>query len=142
MVLDRAWGIVGEYKNKLNPRKQGVGDAFLKWVLTNYANPQRVEQVALKSRDDARKYDEFPGHRDLENFDPSDRIFVAVACAHPDGPPILQAADSKWIGWREALETEGVRVDFLCADDIRVTFAKKFPDRRPLTRKNAGRPAK
>jgi hypothetical protein len=65
-------------------------------------------------------YEEFPDHPGLADFDPSDRKFVAAANAHPDRPPILQATDSKWWGWSEALEACGLSVVFLCPS----TFGK------------------
>ncbi len=39
IVIDNQWIILNEYKNKVNQDGQpGIGDAFLKWVLTNQAN--------------------------------------------------------------------------------------------------------
>ena len=54
----------------------------------------------------------------LEGFDPDDRKFIAVACAHPEKPPILQAVDSQWLDFRDALRENGVTVAFICEDDI------------------------
>lgn len=72
---------------------------------------------------------EFPNHPELQKFDRSDRKFVAVSVAHPDQPPILQAADSKWWGWKEALAECGITVIFLCSDGIAEKYAKKMGDR-------------
>ena len=71
-------------------------------------------------------FESFPNNRGLSTFDPSDRKFVAVANAHPNKPPILQAADSKWLDWEAPLAAHGLRVDFLCPDDIKRIHAKKF----------------
>jgi len=62
----------------------------------------------------------------LINFDPYDRKFVAVAATHPDRPAILQATDSKWWGWKEALAECGVIVEFLCPADIEAGYNRKF----------------
>lgn len=127
LVLDDKWKILSEYKNKLSPSGQpGVGDAFLKWVLTNHSNPTRCTCVAITPKpDDPLDYHEFPQHPELKKFDRSDRKFVAVCIAHALHPPILQAADSKWWGWKDALDECGVPVLFLCPEEIAKTHKKK-----------------
>lgn len=120
LVIDDSWHILREYLRRLSPTGQpGVGDAFLKWVLTNQANPQRCEQVSIHPRDAARpddEYDEYPDDANLDGFDPSDRKFVAVAMAHVEHPVILNAVDTDWWFYRVALARHGVLVDFLCPD--------------------------
>ena len=128
LVIDDAHRILGEYQSKLDAnRGKGVGEAFLKWVLQNKANPRRVMLVALTERasDD---FAEFPDTELADVFDPPDRKFVAVAHAHPNKPPVLQATDSKWLHWREQLARYGVQIEFLCRHDIRRFYANKFPD--------------
>lgn len=127
IALDEGWLIIGEYQNKLRSAGQrGLGDGFLKWVLTNRANPLRCELVRIRPRDDGRAFEEFPDRGDLVGFDPADRKFVAVANAHPAKPSILQGVDSKWWGWREALQAAGIAVDFLCEADVRTKYEAKF----------------
>ena len=50
--------------NKLDQKGQpGLGDAFLKWVLTNQANPGKVEKIPVTPEQDAdgnESYEEFP----------------------------------------------------------------------------------
>jgi hypothetical protein len=128
VVIDDKWLILGEYQHKLSPLGQPkIGDRFLKWILTNLANPQRCHQVTLTHLDDSdQNFAEFPAHSGLARFDPSDRKFVAVAAACPDGPaPILQAADSKWWGWSHSLAECGIRVDFICPAEISSKHKKK-----------------
>jgi hypothetical protein len=127
IVIDDKFRIISEYKHKLSPSGQpGVGDAFLKWVLTNQTNPKRCTRVELTPQQhDPRDFEEFPSDEALAAFDPSDRKFVAVSCAHPERPPILQAVDSKWWGLREALESCGVNVHFLCPEHIQELHARK-----------------
>ena len=64
------------------------------------------------------EFGEFPKDPELANFDPDDRKFVAVAIAHCEKPPILQAVDSQWLDFRDVLLQHGVRVQFICEDDI------------------------
>ena len=121
LVLDDRRRIVEEYRNKLNPGGfPGVGDAFLKWVEINWANPQRCDLVSIIPIDDSEiDFQEFPTDPMLVDFDPDDRKFIAVALAHSENPPVLQAVDSAWWNFRDALRQNGVTVDFVCEDDIR-----------------------
>lgn len=127
LVLDERWRIIGEYRHKLSASGQpGIGDRFLKWVLTNHQNTDRCERVPIHEAGSPEEFSEIPVELSAI-FDPSDRKFLAVALAHPDRPPILQAVDSKWWGWRQALAKHGVRVEFLCRDEQVATHDKKFP---------------
>jgi hypothetical protein len=48
LVIDDAWRILREYIANLRSTGQpGVGDAFLKWVLTNRDNPLHCTQIPL-----------------------------------------------------------------------------------------------
>ncbi|MCP4749267.1 MAG: hypothetical protein GY866_00095, partial [Proteobacteria bacterium] len=71
-------------------------------------------------------YDEFPEHDGLKNFDISDRKFVAVANAHPDKPPILEATDSNWWGWKDSLAEIGITVTFLCPAYAEGKYSEKM----------------
>ncbi len=115
-VLEDRRGIINEYRNKLNPSGQpGVGDAFLKWVETNWTNPDLCDLVEITPIIGQKiNFAEFPNDPALSNFDDDDRKFVAVACAHSGKPPILQAVDSKWHNFLGALTQNGVTVDYLC----------------------------
>jgi len=128
VVIDTEWRILREYHNKLSPSGQpGPGDAFLKWVLSNQANPERCKQVPLTPRaEDEQDFEEFPRHPGLSAFDPSDRKFVAVAAACPDGAVILEATDSKWWGWAGALAECGIKVEFLCPEEIAAKHRDKM----------------
>ena len=118
LALDDCFRILGEYQNKTTPKNGNrPGDAFVKWALQNHANPHRVDRVDLQVHDE-REFVSFPDDPELAEFDPPDRKFVAVAGAHPGNPAILQAADSKWLGWASALMRHGILVEFLCPDDI------------------------
>lgn len=125
VVLDDGYRILREYQNKSTPwLERRAGDAFVKWLLRNQANPRRCAQVRLVE-DEARGFESFPDDARLAAFDPPDRVFVAVSCAHPERPTIAEAADSKWLDWAEALHEHGVEVEFLCPTDIRGFDAQK-----------------
>jgi hypothetical protein len=83
-----------------------------------------VETIPLATN--GGDYTTFPEHEDLDKFDPADKKFVALANAHPRKPPILQATDSKWWGWKDALSACGITVEFLCPDEVREIYERKF----------------
>lgn len=127
-VIDDGYRILREYRNKTHPNQpKGVGDVFLKWLLRNTGNPMRVEQVNL-TETERDMFTEFPDPELQPAFDPSDRKFPAVANAHPDKPPVWQAADCKWLNWCQALRENGVAVEFLCPDDASRFYRSKFPN--------------
>ncbi len=125
IVLDSGEEIFNEYKDHLSFSGQpGPGDAFFKWLHQNRWSFPKSQRVVITKT--AESYVEFPDHHDLADFDISDRKFVAVANAHPEKPPILQAVDSKWWGWKDALEKAGIVVHFLCEKYIREKYKKKI----------------
>jgi hypothetical protein len=117
--LDDAFRIIGEYTNNLNMAGQpGAGDAFMKWVFDNQANPSHCEIVRVTpTRAEAENYREFLNDPELQEFDPSDRKFVAAALASQHAPPILNAVDSDWWNAREALRRNGIRINHVCGPD-------------------------
>lgn len=128
-VIDDSFRLLGEYlnKTKLNPPK-GVGDVFLKWLLREANNVARVEQVTITDAP-GECFVEFPVPALQRAFDAPDRKFVAVAHAHPNKPPIWQAADCKWLDWCHPLQACGIRVEFLCEQDACRFYARKFPNK-------------
>ena len=125
LVIDAGDEIFDEYRQQLSMKGQpGMGDRFMKWVHDNRWSLPDSDRVAISKNGDS--YDEFPAHEGLKDFDISDRKFVAVANAHADKPQILQATDSKWWGWKEALDDVGITVEFLCPDYIEAKYAEKI----------------
>lgn len=121
VALDNCGFILKEYLDqKFHFLGQpGVGDAFFKWLFENQANSTVCESVTVTPLDDDGKgFVEFPKSPELDGFDRSDRKFVAVALASKNAPPILNAVDSDWWEFREALAENGVIVEFLCLDQF------------------------
>ena len=124
LVIDDGGEIVVEYRQQLAMKGQpGVGDQFMKWVHDHQWTVPQVERVKITKN--GSSYDEFPSHDGLTPFDNADRKFIAVANAHPAKPPILQATDSKWWGWKDALDEAGITVHFLCPEYIKTKYKKK-----------------
>ena len=118
IVVDDGFRIFKEYQHQVSPSGQpGLGDAFLLWLLQNRANPVCCEVVPL-TPNGQNSFDEFPADPDLAAFDPSDHKFVAVAHASMNTPEILNAVDSDWWLYREVLKRNGIRVRFLCPDQV------------------------
>lgn len=125
LVIDAGGDIFDEYRQQLSMKGQpGMGDKFLKWVHDHQWKISEIDRVKITKTDG--QYDQFPEHDGLKKFDLSDRKFVAVANAHPDKPTILQATDSKWWGWKEALAEVGIHVHFVCPDYIKAKYAEKM----------------
>lgn len=125
VAVDDGYLIIKEYQKKTQPQVgKRPGDAFVKWLLRNNANPSRCDRVTLVEHRE-RGFESFPDDDRLANFDRADRKFVAVAAAHADRPAIVQAADSKWLGWASALEDHGIFVEFICRNDIESFDDKK-----------------
>src|SRR5439155_8813873 len=103
------------------------GSAFLKWLLVNQCNPQHSSIIDLTPLDPEKKrFAEFPPDPSLEAaFDPSDRKFVSAAYIHPEKPPILESADSKWLGWEGALSPHGIRLEVLCRSALTAIRLRK-----------------
>lgn len=127
VVLDDGRRILREYAGNCKPARQpGVGDEFVKWLVQNQANTQRVHQVRLDEVA-AEEFAQFPDGALQTVFDPNDRKFVATAAAHADRPPIVQAADGKWVGWWTRLQQHGIEVHFPCPADIKRFYHGAFP---------------
>ena len=118
LVLDDRWIILSEYiQNLRSSGEPGAGDRFLLWILMN--KDEQCDLVSIMSVDGSEnEFEEFPDDPALNDFDPADRKFIAVACAHLERPPILQAVDSKWLDFHNAFRRNGVTVEFICEDDI------------------------
>ena len=126
LIIDAGDEIFDEYRQQLSMKGQpGVGDRFMKWVHDNRWSLPDSQRVTITRNGDS--YDEFPTHDGLNDFDKSDRKFVAVANAHANKkPPILQATDSKWWGWKDALKDVGITVHFLCPEYVKTKYAEKI----------------
>ena len=95
-----------------------------------------VEKVTITPRDQENTlFDEFPSDAALEAvIDRSDRKFFAVSNAHRDKPPILEATDTKWLGWEDQLKQHGIKVEVLCRCELE-TIRKRNLARKTKTKR-------
>ena len=118
LVLDDDWRILNEYMRNLHSVGIEFGDRFLRDLLTNI--DKICEFVSITNVEGLEnEFLEFPSDHGLANFDQADRKFIAVALAHSENPPILQAVDSEWWNYRDKLKQNGVTISFICESDIR-----------------------
>lgn len=101
-------------------------------ILQNMANSSKVSTVNLTPTNQAKTtFEEFPPDGELEaDFDPADRKFVAASYVHPDRPPIVEAADSKWLGWEAQLKTHGIKLEVLCRDELQAIRDAKLSKKK------------
>jgi len=128
LVLDDEDRIFEEYRHKLSLKGQpGTGDMFMKWVHDHRYNPAHCELRPVTCTDETEQiFEEFPNHPDLSDFDVSDRKFVAVANATERKTPILQAVDSKWWSWKDALRACGIIVRFIDEAAAEAAYQRKM----------------
>lgn len=120
IVLDDGMRILSEYMAHLSMAGQpGIGDAFMRWVWEHQAVDSRCERVTLTPNpDNPEGFLEFPADPALHGFDPSDRKYVVVALCSREHPEVLNAVDTDWWHYRNALERNGVRLRFLCPQQM------------------------
>jgi hypothetical protein len=119
IAMDGDREIIREYPHKMRSTGEpGIGDAFLKWVLTNQANPSRCKIVDITN---IAVPDQLKGFRDDEKF-----IRTALGCSEPQ---IAEAVDGLWWKRRADFEAVGITVNFLCPEEIKANSDSKYgPD--------------
>ena len=125
VVLDDSERIVGEYRRKVERSRRSrlqqnrAGDLFWAWLMRIQWIPEKCTMVHITPlRGNGTEFEEFPDDAALNDFDKDDRKFIAVAIAYTretqQTAPILQAVDTKWEGFIEALQRHGVEVEQIC----------------------------
>jgi hypothetical protein len=125
VVIDSDYDLLVEYeKNATRYKQDSYLREFVKWLHRHKDNSSKVKKVNI-SQDSEKGYIEVPQNLHALNFDWSDRKFIAVAIANDKIAPIIEAGDSKWIGWESALNNEGISVDFLCKKELWEKYNQK-----------------
>jgi predicted nucleic acid-binding protein len=90
----------------------GVGDMFFKYLHDNQYDPtSAIELVAITPIEDvSRSFEELPAN----DFDPSDRKFLATACSAD--AEVINATDSDWHEQAKLMSQFKVTVLQLCPD--------------------------
>lgn len=122
VVTDDGGEIVEEYFHKLSRSGQDtLGDIFAKWVFNRRCWWDASAKPDIEPQGDCI-YGVLAG--DHDDFDPSDRKFIAVAKV--SGAPIHQATDTKWLDWGDALRRHNVVVRYVHEPSIRAAYQEKF----------------
>jgi len=118
VVIDSLGQIMKEYRKYLSPSGQpGPGDVFYKWLWDNRTNQEVCRQVAITpSGVGDGNFAEFPQDPELAAFHHKDRKFVAVILASGEHAPVINATDTDWWHFREALARHDVEVEFICPE--------------------------
>lgn len=128
LVLDFDYEILKEYQDNI-PSDTEMGRIFFKW-LYNYLGSMDFEDWVKLEKDENGNYMMFPLETRTKDFDLSDRKFVALSRAHMEHPPIIEAADGKWLGFREVFEQYGVHIEFLDMDYATLLYERKVINKR------------
>lgn len=122
VATDLGGEIVAEYFAQLSHSGgPTLGDAFAKWV---HERCWTWGQAAMPDIQPRGEYDYGVLDGDDQDFDPSDRKFIAVG--KMASAPVHQATDTKWLDWAAALARHGVEVLFVHEPSIRDAYKAKF----------------
>ncbi len=113
LVLDEAWRIYEEYRNRLTDQDFGLLAIHEKLQAARFV-PVAYDEAGYAILPDA-----------LQACDPSDRKFVAATLGDPEGITIVNAADSDWIEIEHELDAAGVRVEHLIGAWLREAMASR-----------------
>lgn len=117
-----------EYRNRI-PRNTEMGKIFFRW-LYNYYGSMELEDLVKLERDEEGNFTMFPLEKRTEEFDRSDRKFVAMSRTHQEHPPIIEATDGKWLGFKEVFEEYGVHINFLNMDYVTMMYERELGNKK------------
>lgn len=124
LVLDADYEISKEYRNRISMNTT-VGKIFWRWFNLYLKRIAAVDFVKLE-KDTAGNHMMFPMEKRTKEFDSSDRKFIALARTHFEHPPIIEAADAKWLGYKDVFEEYGVHIEFLDMEYAEMMYARKI----------------
>lgn len=127
LVLDMEWEIINEYRR--NMKQTPMGTQFMNWVNMYISRADFTKDIVKLERQE-EGYDAFPNDIALDGFDLADRKFVALALSHNEKPPIIQAADGKWLEYVDKLKEYGIHIEFLDKSYAESKYNKKILGKR------------
>jgi hypothetical protein len=126
VVIDDNYLLIEEYEHFRNSKNPNTySHRFLRWIYNYQADPKFIKQVKITRIGDS-DFTEIPASLNKVGIDASDKKFIAVSIANKCKAPIYEAADSKWIGWEKSLSENGVKVVFLCKDELVEKYKTKM----------------
>lgn len=126
IVLDTDWKILKEYESafKYSGTQPGLATRFYEWACQCYRSS--LDDCIKLHETEPDMFEEYPKDELLATFDPPDRKYIALANAHPDKPPIVEGSDCKWWGIKNALNKNGIRVQFISEKYIKMKYQQKI----------------
>ena len=118
VVADTDDLILKQYVDAMNTATTaGIGVKLAKrlWRLRHGGEVCRLVRITPADADEGG-FEEVPN--ELRNFDSDDLMFIAVACADPEGSPLYQALDTQWWARRDDFIASGIDLQFLCTADL------------------------
>lgn len=123
LVLDADYEISKEYRNRISMNTP-AGKKFWRWFNSYQSRISAADFVKLE-KDAEGNYKMFPTEERTKEFDLSDRKFIALARTHSEHPPVVEAADGKWLGYKDVFEEYGVHIEFLDMEYARMMYDRK-----------------
>ena len=128
LVLDLDHEIWKEYHNNVC-NSSNIGKIFFRWLYEYYATISPEDHIKLNKGSDG-KYVDYPYDVETQGFDESDKKFVALANAHQEKPPIIEAADGKWLGYEQSFAKYGIHIEFLDREYAKKMYEQKIVNKR------------
>ena len=134
VVIDDRNEALKEYRQQMYPDPNpsaGLASQFLMYLFNYQYDQARVRRAKL-SVDDTVNYTLLPQVDELNDFDPSDKKWVAIYLSFKEqtnqDAPINNATDSDWLHFEHVFERLGIQIEFLCKDILKpkdLTHGKK-----------------
>lgn len=128
LVVDMDYEILREYENRI-PHNTNMGKIFWKWFYSYYGKIDPIDNLKLEKLPNG-DYAMFPLESRTEEFDLSDRKFIALSRTHEEHPWIIEAADGKWVGFYNVFEEYGVHIEFLNHHYAEMMYMRKVVNKR------------
>ena len=128
IVLDKNLLIYKEYRQAYESLKNSapnVATIFCDWFFKYLQKIPQNDFIFLKT-DASGNFVDYPSSQSFDKFDPSDRKFIALANAHHEHPPIVEASDCKWWGIKDDLKAIGLEVKFIDEQYIEQKYNQKM----------------
>ncbi len=103
----------------------GQGNSLAREILAHLEASDRIIPVQIAF--DENHYAVLPAELGLDNFDPADKKFVAVALTCNPFPPIYNATDSDWREHAAAFTVANLTIVELCLDTLKESSQEKKP---------------
>lgn len=128
LVLDIGYEIMTEYRNNVC-KDSNMGKIFFRWLYDYYSRIDNNDHIKLEKNDNGQ-YKDYPYYDDTKDFDESDKKYIALANAHSEKPPIIEATDGKWMGYESVFLRYDISIEFLDRNYAQRVYEKKIINKK------------